>query len=276
MTGNQSDMSPLQSNHEDNNVMDHKDHHHKRDATLVSGAAGLAGHELNNQHNNQSGLGVDYHEGVKSNIQSSIGNNHHTGVNNNPLHSGFGNNRHEGISNPLHSGPSSDNNHHYKRDTALGAGAAGIAGHEMKNHHDKQSGLNDNYHNNSNPLQSGINSNHEGVHNNPLHSGSDNINRLSNENDHHYKRDAALGAGAAGIAGHEMKNHHDKETHSNRTSISSKSSIDGTGEKKGAAVHDKPLNTGGDAHHIAEQPPLGLGGLTGKQPVGEVNFHKLS
>jgi hypothetical protein len=266
LTGNQSDMNPLQSNHEDNNVMGHKDHHHKRDATLVSGAAGLAGHELNNQHNNQSGLGEDYHEGVKSNIQSGIGNNHHTGVNNNPLHSGSDNiNR-----------ASNDNDHHYKRDAALGAGAAGIAGHEMKNHHDKQSGLNDNYHNNSNPLQSGLNSNHEGVHNNPLHSGSDNINRASNDNDHHYKRDAALGAGAAGIAGHELKNHHDKESHSNRTSISSKSSIDGTGEKKGAAVHDKPLNTGGDAHHIAEQPPLGLGGLTGKQPVGEVNFHKLS
>ncbi|KAI8361742.1 hypothetical protein BD560DRAFT_404591 [Blakeslea trispora] len=37
----------------------------------------------------------------------------------------------------------------------------------------------------------------------------------------------------------------------------------------------KPLNTGGDAHHIAEQPAHGLGGLTGEQPVGEVNFKKL-
>ncbi|KAI8085880.1 uncharacterized protein B0P05DRAFT_534076 [Gilbertella persicaria] len=37
----------------------------------------------------------------------------------------------------------------------------------------------------------------------------------------------------------------------------------------------KPLNTRGDAHHIAEQPSKGLGGLTGKQPVGEVNFKKM-
>ncbi|KAI8340371.1 hypothetical protein EDC96DRAFT_568127 [Choanephora cucurbitarum] len=37
----------------------------------------------------------------------------------------------------------------------------------------------------------------------------------------------------------------------------------------------KPLNTGGDAHHIAEQPSQGLGGLTGDQPVGEVNFKRL-
>ncbi|KAG1151471.1 hypothetical protein G6F37_001954 [Rhizopus arrhizus] len=44
---------------------------------------------------------------------------------------------------------------------------------------------------------------------------------------------------------------------------------------EGQKQRPKPKNTGGNAHHIAEHPLIGLGGLTGKQPVGEVNFKKL-
>ncbi|GAN06594.1 hypothetical protein MAM1_0129d06081 [Mucor ambiguus] len=279
------------------------DHHYKRDAALGAGAAGLAGHELKDRH------------GDANPLQSGVGNNNYNG---NLLHS------EAGLDNPIHPGSNTtsrslndNNDHHYKRDAALGAGAAGLAGHELKNHHDKQSGIDG-----TSPLhsKSGLD-NHHSATGNPLHSGSEHLQHSSNDNDHHYKRDAALGAGAAGLAGHELKNHHDnqigidnhhngtpmavlatlsiprdaaigagaagaagaaghemkehhdkKEAASGRTSVSSASS----GEKKGAAVHDKPLNTGGDAHHVAEQPPMGLGGLTGKQPVGEINFHKLS
>ncbi|KAF1807734.1 hypothetical protein FB192DRAFT_1454669 [Mucor lusitanicus] len=281
------------------------DHHYKRDAALGAGAAGLAGHELKNHHDKESGL-----EGA-----------HHTSGN--PLHSGSGiDNHHSASGNPLHPGSDNinrsvdgNNDHHYKRDAALGAGAAGLAGHELKNHHDKESGLEGAHHTSGNPLHPGSDNinrsadgnndhhykrdaalgagaaglaghelkNHhdkesglEGAHHtsgNPLHPGSDNANRsVDGNNDHHYKRDAALGAAGTGLAAHEMKDHHDKkEAASNRSSVSSV----GSGEKKGAAVHDKPLNTGGNAQHIAEQPPMGLGGLTGKQPVGEVKLNHL-
>ncbi|KAI8384514.1 uncharacterized protein BYT42DRAFT_562754 [Radiomyces spectabilis] len=37
----------------------------------------------------------------------------------------------------------------------------------------------------------------------------------------------------------------------------------------------KPKNTGGDAHHIAEQAEQGMGGLTGKQPVGKIDLKHL-
>lgn len=53
------------------------------------------------------------------------------------------------------------------------------------------------------------------------------------------------------------------------------------GDNHGSAGADgehksKPKNTGGDVHHIAEQPMITMhGGLTGKQPVGEVSFKKL-
>jgi hypothetical protein len=193
------------------NSHDRKEHHYKRDAALGAGAAGLAGHEIKNNHNE---------DGIHP-LSSS---------NNTAPHS-------EG-----------NTNHHYKRDAALGAGTAGLAGHEIKNHHDNQE--------------------HEGVH-------FDNSTQVSGD---HHRRDAALGTGAAGVAGHEMKKHHD-ENKQEEGNNSVHSSVEGgeEGEKKGkdAEQHKKPLNTGGDSHRIAEQEPMGMGGLTGKQPVGEVNFKKL-
>ncbi|KAI7871608.1 hypothetical protein BDF14DRAFT_1762860 [Spinellus fusiger] len=46
-------------------------------------------------------------------------------------------------------------------------------------------------------------------------------------------------------------------------------------DERGAASAAHPLNTGGTAYHIAEQPDMGLGGLTGKQPVGKIDLKTL-
>ncbi|CAO3661170.1 unnamed protein product [Umbelopsis vinacea] len=45
---------------------------------------------------------------------------------------------------------------------------------------------------------------------------------------------------------------------------------DSAGEK-----HAQPKNTGGTADHVKEQPELGEGGLTGKQPVGKIDLRHL-
>jgi hypothetical protein len=39
--------------------------------------------------------------------------------------------------------------------------------------------------------------------------------------------------------------------------------------------HAQPKNTGGTVDHVKEQPELGEGGLTGKQPVGKIDLHHL-
>lgn len=70
----------------------------------------------------------------------------------------------------------------------------------------------------------------------------------------------------------------DHERHSRDAATDSAMSehkLDDKEMKDGARHAPKAKNTGGDAHHIAEQEPMGLGGLTGKQPVGEINFKTL-
>ncbi|CEP13138.1 hypothetical protein [Parasitella parasitica] len=280
-------------NRGDHSIRNSNDHHYKRDAALTAGATGPAGHELNKHHNNQPKPDASHHNGIESTPHkddisdsktfepeighSSAGNRHEirdsTGLTG---HVGDQHGRHSGLGTSENSSSfysasdnvkrsSNDNDHHYKRDVALGggvAGATGIAGLDVKKHHDKQTGLDNNHKDISSHIQP----------------DSSNIIHSFNDNDHHRTRDAALGASTNGVAGSEMQKHpnENKNTSSSQVRASNNSSPKSSTEKKGAAAHDKPLNTGGDAHHIAEQPPLGLGGLTGKQPVGEVNFHKLT
>lgn len=83
--------------------------------------------------------------------------------------------------------------------------------------------------------------------------------------------------GDASTATNNMENHDNNTT---IISCSEQNSNDTERENdhshsEGQKQRPKPKNTGGNTHHIAEHPPIGLGGLTGKQPVGEVNFKKL-
>ncbi|ORE07456.1 hypothetical protein BCV72DRAFT_262118 [Rhizopus microsporus var. microsporus] len=91
-------------------------------------------------------------------------------------------------------------------------------------------------------------------------------NKADNER---YNRDAAAAAGTRGEATGTAVD-------SAMTEHKPGDNEKGDKEMKDGVKHaPKPKNTGGDAHHIAEQEPMGLGGLTGKQPVGEINFKTL-
>jgi hypothetical protein len=241
------------SDHHQSSIPYNNDPHYKRDAALSTGTAGLVGHELKNCRDNR---------------------NIHADPLNDNIHSG------DSDFNPSHSSNTDDhpsslnkNGHHYKRDAALGAGVTGIADHKLKN-----------YHHDNKQIPAG------NANNSPAHPDRGHYHD-NNHNEHGAARDASAGYGT--------NEHHNKERADGSVDRSvpnnSLSSVNGNGPttdggatagagsvtavaaeaNKGAAVHDKPLNTGGDAHHIAEQPPKGLGGLTGKQPVGEINFKKL-
>jgi hypothetical protein len=88
---------------------------------------------------------------------------------------------------------------------------------------------------------------------------------------------AGAGAAAVGAAKHKAKKNRKRSGTVSESSLSSSDSEPNEGNPAAQTKPNKetPLNTGGDKHHIAEQPHLGYGGLTGEQPVGEVNFKKL-
>lgn len=142
-------------------------------------------------------------------------------------------------------------NTHHEKDAALGG--AGLA-QEVKDQNNSNS---------SNNKKPSISFNEPSTHASIVQDGdADRVDKADHEL---YSRDAAAGAGTRGEAtGTAMTEHKSGDNEK------------GDEETKDKAKHaPKPKNTGGDAHHIAEQEPMGLGGLTGKQPVGEINFKTL-
>ncbi|KAL0076130.1 hypothetical protein F4703DRAFT_1885798 [Phycomyces blakesleeanus] len=101
---------------------------------------------------------------------------------------------------------------------------------------------------------------------------------LQDNRDHsglkHGAEGAALGAAGA-TAGHEVNNHHNSPPVSNSTNGAEHGEENTPDGQRGKASAPHPLNTGGTASHIAEQPDMGLGGLTGKQPVGKIDLKNL-
>ncbi|RCH94455.1 hypothetical protein CU097_009179 [Rhizopus azygosporus] len=179
------------------------------------------------------------------------------------------------------------------------------------NSHLKQHNPNDQLRNNENHTHQRIDTNTDTIH--PLQETVNEPNTLSNEQqpNTHHEKDAVLGS--AGLAQEIKDQNNNNSSNNKKPSISfnepsthasivqdedadrvnkadhERNSRDaaaadnamtehkpGDKETKDKAKHaPKPKNTGGDAHHIAEQEPMGLGGLTGKQPVGEINFKTL-
>ncbi|CZR66004.1 uncharacterized protein PAC_15904 [Phialocephala subalpina] len=162
-----------------------KDHHYGRDATIGAGgvgAAGLAAHEYG-KHDNERSTG--------------IGN---TSTTTNPATS-------SSRIDPTAPSTSSGKDHHYGRDAAVGAGgvgAAGLAAHEYGKHGNERSTGIGNTSTSTNPATTSST-----LRADPTSSST------STGKDHHYGRDAAVGAGgvgAAGLAGHEYEKHHGDNT----------------------------------------------------------------
>ncbi|KAF8847170.1 hypothetical protein BDZ45DRAFT_811768 [Acephala macrosclerotiorum] len=157
-----------------------RDHHYGRDAAIGAGgvgAVGLAAHE-HGKHENERGTGVG-----------------NTSTTTDPATTSSASR-----TDPYSTSTSQD--YHYERDAALGAG--GPAGRKYeKYHNDRSSGVGSSS-TTTNPTTTGST-----LRTDPATSSS------STSKDHHYGRDAAIGAGgvgAAGLAGHEYEKHHGDNT----------------------------------------------------------------
>jgi uncharacterized protein YfiM (DUF2279 family) len=133
---------------------------------------------------------------------------------------------------------------HYGRDAAVGAGGVGLAEHEHRKHErERETGV-------GSTTGTGIGSNTGAYSEDLAYTGT------TGSADHHYGRDAAVGAGGVGLAEHERRKHERER----ETGVGSST---GLGSNTGAYGDDPNYTgtTGVTGHHYGRDAAVGASGV---------------
>ncbi|KAF2663871.1 hypothetical protein BT63DRAFT_460990 [Microthyrium microscopicum] len=165
------------------------DHHYGRDAAVGAGALG-AGAAAHHHHENK-----DVGAGEQEHNKTTLGSIYKHGIQGPPEQTNMVTGHHEGASagsSGLGHNQATGTDHHYGRDAAVGAGALGGAGALAHHEHEKKAG-------------------DDGLVPRTAPGYGSAPGQSQSSTDHHYGRDAALGAGALGGAGALAHHEHDKK-----------------------------------------------------------------
>ena len=159
---------------------------------------------------------------------------------------------------------STSRDHHYGRDAALATGAGG-AGYEAERHHHHGE-----HHGEHHGDHHGEHHDHHGHH----HEGATG----TNTGDHHYGRDAGIGAGA-GVAGlgYEAERHHERNEATGsstlgNTSTTGSSTLGNTSNTNTTAPHSSNLLNKLDPRVDSSATTAGNSGTSGVGPAGDHHY----
>ncbi|WPH04419.1 Hypothetical protein R9X50_00731000 [Acrodontium crateriforme] len=230
----------------------HPQHHYGRDAGMI-GATGVAGagvYEAGKHHHDHHG-----HNTTSSDFTDRNSPNRHSTTNHdNNRYDQYGDEKPstgEKIKDALIPGRNKDkthdeshsHDHHYSRDAAIagGAGTAGVGAYELgRDHHGKQHSISHDSQFTSNPAAASHAQTTGPINDTPSYMGTN-----THANQHHLGRDAAIGAGAAGVGAGALHHHNKHDSVQDGSGLSRAETVIAktqppTHKQAAAAVPDMP------------------------------------